>query len=400
MGLTNSSQKKIRDKAAQAFNEILEKHVDVAENELNAVLQNKKIMDSLRNFTRADSSRHMADDMDTEVVDALTKAVTKRFSISQDYYKLKAKLLGVSKLEYHERNVPIGKLDKKYTYEEAYQLVMNVFQKLDNEFAMIFSTFQEQGQIDVSPKKGKHGGAFATTMTLKTPTYILLNHNDDLDNVTTLAHELGHGINNELIRAKQNELNFGTPTSTAEVASTFMEDFVLQELEREADDELRLSLMMMKLNDDISTIFRQIAFYNFEKELHAEFRAKGYLSKEEIGTLFQKHMMSFMGTAVEQSKGSENWWIYVSHFRYFFYVYSYAGGLLISKSLQASVKKDPTFITEVKEFLGAGMTDSPKNIFKKLQIDITKPSFWDEGLDEIEGLLSEATKLATKLKKI
>ena len=221
-----------------------------------------------------------------------------------------------------------------------------------------------------------------------------------MSDVLTLSHELGHGINNELIREKQNALNFGTPTSTAEVASTFMEDFVLQDLLNQADDELRLAIMMKKLNDDVSTIFRQVACYKYEQELHQQFRQKGYLSKKEIGILFQKHMTSYMGDFVEQSPGSENWWVYWDHIRSFFYVYSYASGLLISKSLQNSVKVNPKFIEKVKKFLSAGLSDSPKNILKKLGVDITDKSFWNRGLTEVENLLQEATKLAMKLKKI
>jgi oligoendopeptidase F len=188
--------------------------------------------------------------------------------------------------------------------------------------------------------------------------------------------------------------------STAEVASTFMEDFVLQEIIRKADDEMRLAVMMMKLNDEVSTIFRQIACYRFEQELHERFRKTGYLSKEDIGQLFQKHMKSYMGNSVEQSPGSENWWVYWGHIRSFFYVYSYASGLLISKSLQNSVKKDPRFIGKVKEFLSAGLSDSPKNIFRGLGIDITDKKFWVRGLEEVETLLNETAHLATKLGKI
>jgi oligoendopeptidase F len=210
---------------------------------------------------------------------------------------------------------------------------------------------------------------------------------------------MGHGINNELIREKQNALNFGTPLSTAEVASTFMEDFVLREIVKEADEELRLSIMMMRLNDEVSTIFRQVACYRFERELHQEFRQQGYLSKREIGRLFQKHMAAYMGDAVEQSPGSENWWIYWSHIRSFFYVYSYASGLLISKSLQHSVRKDAAFIAKVRDFLSAGLSDSPKNIFKRLGVDISDEQFWNKGLDEVDELLNETITLAKKLAK-
>jgi oligoendopeptidase F len=157
--------------------------------------------------------------------------------------------------------------------------------------------------------------------------------------------------------------------------------------------------MMMRLNDEVSTIFRQVACYRFEQSLHDQFRQKGYLSKQDIGKLFQMHMASYMGESVEQSPGSENWWVYWSHIRSFFYVYSYASGLLISKSLQNSVKKEPRFIGKVKEFLSAGLSDSPKNIFRKLGIDITDKQFWEKGLEEVETLLNETTSLAKKLGK-
>jgi oligoendopeptidase F len=398
--LMNSRNRRVRDTAARAFNDILEKYVEVAEAELNSVLANKKVDDELRGLSRPDLQRHLSDDIDSDVVDALIRSVSARFDIPSRFYKLKAKLLGVKRLKYHERNIEFGKIDRRYPWREAGSLVLKVVRGLDGEFAAIYQGFLKNGQIDVHPRKGKAGGAFCVYHLLSQPTYILLNHTDRLNDVLTLAHELGHGINDELMRKEQNSLNFGTPTSTAEVASTFMEDFVLQEILREADDETRLAIMMMKLNDDVSTIFRQVACYTFEQELHAVFRQKGYLSKEEIGALFRKHMSAYMGDRVEQSAGSENWWVYWSHIRYFFYVYSYASGLLISKSLQNSVKDDPGFISKVKEFLSAGLSDSPKNIFLRLGIDITDATFWERALDEVEELLLETERLARKLGKL
>jgi oligoendopeptidase F len=396
----NSRTRRVRDTAAAAFNGILAKHVDVAEAEINSVLQHKKIDDELRGSPRPDTIRHLSDDIDSDVVDSLIEAVSKRFDIPSRFYRLKADLLKVKQLRYHERNVEYGEVAKQYPYGKSVVLVHQVMSRLDRQFADIFAGFVENGQIDAYPKKGKDSGAFCIHHLLVQPTYILLNHTGKMHDVLTIAHELGHGINNELIRAKQHALDFGTPTSTAEVASTFMEDFVLDEILRKADDDLRLAIMMQKLNDDMSSIFRQVACYRFEQELHREFRDKGYLSKEQIGTLFRKYMAAYMGEAVEQSDGSENWWVYWSHIRYFFYVYSYASGLLISKSLQNAVKKDPAFINEVKEFLSAGLSDSPKNIFANLGIDISDKDFWNKGLDEVERLLNETTALAVRMGKI
>ncbi len=400
IGLMNSKIKKVRDTASVAFNDILEKCSDVAEAELNSVLQNKKIDDELRGAPRPDLLRHLADDIDSDVVDALLESVTGRFSIANRYYSLKAGLLKVKRLQYHERNVEYGTIAKRYPYPKAVSLVYAVMNSLDPQFGRIFSGFVKKGQIDAYPRKGKDSGAFCMHHLMTQPTYILLNHTGKLHDVLTMAHETGHGINNELIREMHHALDFGTPTSTAEVASTFMEDFVLEDIIRSADDELRLAIMMQKLNDDVSSIFRQAACYRFEQDLHREFRAKGYLSKKGIGALFQKHMTAYMGKAVEQSPGSENWWVYWSHIRYFFYVYSYASGLLISKSLQNSVKQNPQFIGKVKEFLSAGLSDSPKNIFKRVSIDISDRRFWDKGLDEVEKLLDETTHLAVRLGKI
>jgi oligoendopeptidase F len=400
LSLMNSRNKRVRNSAARAFNGILSKHTDVAETEINSVLSNKKVDDELRHIPRPDLTRHISDDIDTEIVDTLLDAVSARFDISSRYYALKARLLKVKKLKYHERSVEYGNVSKRYGYNESLQLILRVFGNLDGEFAGILDSFIKNGQFDVYPRKGKVSGAFCAHHLISQPTYILLNHTNKLNDVLTLAHELGHGVNNELIRGKQNAVNFGTPVSTAEVASTFMEDFVLQDILKKADDELRLSLMMMKLNDEVSTIFRQVACYLFEQELHQAFRQKGYLSKEEIGDLFRKHMSAYMGDSVEQSPGSENWWIHWSHIRSFFYVYSYAGGLLISKSLQKTVKEDPGFIGKVKEFLSAGLSDSPRNIFSRLGIDITDQDFWRKGLDEVEILLEKTAQLAAGLGKL
>lgn len=398
--LTSSQNKTTRDSAAAAFNAILAKFAQTAENEINSILADKKINDELRGFKRPDESRHLSDDVSDEVVDTLIEAVSSEFEVAKKFYELKAKLFKVPKLAYHERNVEFGSVEKTYTFPDSCQLVKKVFTKLDPQFEQIFSKFLANRQIDVYPKKGKESGAFCDYYLISQPTYILLNHTDKLRDVLTLAHELGHGINNELVKLSQNALNFGTPLSTAEVASTFMEDFVLQELMQQADEETKLSLMMTKLNDDISSIFRQIACYQFEQELHSEFRKIGYLSKEKIGEIFQKHMISYMGDFVEQSEGAQNWWVYWTHIRNFFYVYSYASGLLISKSLQASVKADPKFIIQVKKFLSAGESKAPREIFLELGIDINKREFWEKGIGEIKELFKETESLAKKLGKL
>lgn len=397
--MTEHADAGVRKEAADALTAIMQQHIDVAEAEMNAILLYKKMTDELRGFERADTERHVEDDIDTAVVDTLITTVSKRFGIAQRFYALKAQLLGMKQLHYYERNAAVGKMDKTYAYEGAVTPVESVLRQLDSEFGDIFNRFVTQGAIDVYPKKGKRGGAYCTGNLLTQPTYILLNFTGRLKDVETLAHEVGHGINNELMKSKVHALAFETPKSTAEVASTFMEDFVFEELLQKADDAQRLAILMHKINGDISTIFRQAAFYRFEQELHDTFRKQGALSREEMGKLFVQHVTEYLGKAVDCSDAGL-WWSYIPHFRDFFYVFSYTSGLLISKALQAQVRKDKNEILKVKEFLSAGTNASPQKLFLNMGIDITKKEFWNSGLDEMEQQLHEAETLAKKLGKI
>jgi len=208
---------------------------------------------------------------------------------------------------------------------------------------------------------------------------------------------MGHAINGTLMK-KEGPFYYENSKSTAEVASTFMEDFVYKEVFNELNEEERFYLKVMKLEDDISSILRQIALYLFELELHEIYRKEGYLSKEKIGQLFVKHMSEYMGESVEM-QNAHLWWIYWEHIRMYFYVYSYASGLLISKAMQKKYNEDNSFIEKIKVFLSTGTSKKPREIFKELGIEISK-EFFLEGLSELEQELKEIKILGKKLGKI
>ncbi|MFA7201825.1 MAG: M3 family oligoendopeptidase [Candidatus Paceibacterota bacterium] len=399
LSLLSNHKKQIRDVAGKAINEIVYQYLDIAEAELNAILKRKKILDEIRGFKRPDQSRYMGDDVDINTIDVLLKTVSQNNEVARKFYKLKAKLLGKKQLAYHERNIEIATKDIKYSFTKSISLVTDVLEKLNPQFGTIIDAFVSKHCIDVYPTTGKSGGAFCVHMNKSQPVYILLNHTNKLQDVLTLAHELGHGINNEYMR-KQNGLNYNTTLATAEVASTFMEDFVFERLIQNVSEKTMLELIMKKLDNDIATIFRQVACVQFEQELHDTYNKTGYVSKEVIGKLFSKHMSAYMGAAIEQSPGSQNWWVHWSHIRRFFYNYSYAHGLLISKALQARVRNDHTYITQIEQFLSAGTSQSPHKIFSSMGIDTSNPEFWKSGVHEVTRLLNKATALAKKLGKI
>ncbi|HRX44099.1 MAG TPA: M3 family oligoendopeptidase [Candidatus Dojkabacteria bacterium] len=387
----DSSKKEVRDYTAEQFYKVNNRYAQIAEYEINSILENKKISDEYRKIPRVDLPRLLSDDMEPYTVDTLRNVVTESFDISQRFYKLKAKLLKQESLAYYERNVKVDDIKQEFSFEKSINIVKEVFKKLDKEFLDIMQMYQSQGQYDVYPKRGKEGGAFCVGVGSKYPTYILLNHNDRLQDVLTIAHESGHGIHTEYSN-KQNPLNQGYSTACAEVASTFFENFVLENITENLSEKEKDLLLFKSLEEDVSTIFRQIACYNFELELHKQFRDKGFLSKDDISKIFTQEMSKYLGESVLKDKHMQLGWIYWSHIRSFFYTYSYASGLLISKYLQNLVKEDTQNIKYVKEFFKAGDSKSPKEIFLDMGMDISKKEFWETGLKEIEEKLSYLEK--------
>ena len=372
--------------------DVLESVGPIAESEINAVVIDKKIDDELRGFKEPYDETILRYQNDRKSVFALVDAVTKNFSLSRRFFKAKAKLLNLPHLVYADRNAGIGKDVRKITFEEAANLFKNVFGKVDKKYVDIFETFLKNGQIDVMPKKGKRGGAFCSSVT-NVPTFVFLNFTDTIDSASVLAHEMGHAIHSEFSRS-QPTIYQDYSTSSAEVASTLFEAFVFDELMGQVSEEEKIAMLHSKINDDINVIFRQIACFNFEIELHASIRAKGSLSKEELAALMNKHLSSYLGDAVKLDAKDGYTFVSWPHIRYFFYVYSYAFGQLISRALYEEYKKDKKFIEKINSFLLLGGSDSPENIFKSIGIDVTKPDFWIKGIRSIEGDIKKLEKMA------
>jgi oligoendopeptidase F len=326
---------------------------------------------------------------------ALVATVTKRFDIAQRFYKTKAKLLKEKSLTYADRTAHIGKIDKKISFNEAAAIVRTTFAKLKPRYAEIFDRLLENGQVDVYPKAGKSGGAYCSGM-VGQPTLVLLNHVENAHSLLTLAHEMGHAIHTEQSK-NQRPAYQGYSTVTAETASTFFERAAFEALVGTLSAKEKIIALHDKIQDDISTVFRQIACFNFEVDLHKEIRAKGLLPKEDIAALMNKHMSAYLGPAVKLESEDGYFFVSWSHVRRFFYVYSYTYGSLTSRALWERIKKDPKFIDVIdKNFLQAGGSANPETIFKNCGLDLTKPMVFLEGLKSIERDVIELEKAVGK----
>ena len=365
--------------------------IDFAETELNAIVTYKQMEDELRGYKTPDEATIVGSENSLETVHNLVDLVTKNFDLAHRFYQLKAKLLKLDKLTYADRAAKIDGFDQQYDFQQSYDLIHEAFTALDPEFAQILERMSLNGQLDIYPRQGKVSGAFCSSST-NNPTYVLLNHINNFNSVTTFAHEMGHAIHSELSK-KQPVIYQHYSTSTAETASTFFEQFAFEKLIENFSKSEKIIALHNRLQDDINTIFRQIALFNFENELHQQIKEVGYLAKDQIGDLLNRHTQAYLGPLFELTPLDGNFFILWGHIRYFFYTYTYAYGHLISKAMVKGVKQDPKFISQIKQFLSAGGNNTPAKIFKQIGIDITQPDFFKQGLDEIEQEINQLEKL-------
>lgn len=365
-----------------------------AEAEINAIYNFKYTMDKRRGFKKPYSSTVLSFENEEKSIEQLVSLVSKYFRVSHRFYKLHAKLIGKKKLTMADRFVKIGKLNRKFSFADSVSILRSVLGGIDHYYVELLDTFIKNGQIDVYPKKGKNAGAFCWGVG-KLPTFLLLNHNDNVRSLETLAHEIGHAIHTELSK-KQPHRYRSYSTATAEVASTFFEQAISNEIEKKLTEKEKIIYLHNKISGDISTVFRQIACFNFENELHNEIRKNGQVPKEAIAGLMRKHLESYVGNAVFVSPDDGFFFVYWSHIRRFFYVYSYAYGQLVSRALYEKWRKDHKFAIKVRQFLSAGRSMSPEDIFKSIGVDVSKLSFFETGLKGIENDIKRLENLTRR----
>ncbi len=392
--IPNLSKVSDRKKLAEAVAVTLKSIASFSEAEINAVFTNKKIDDELRGYTYPYEATVLGYRNDPKVVDQLRKTVTEHVGISHAFYKIKARLLKQKQLGYFDRGAKIGVTKSTYPFEVTIAKLSEIFGALNPKFKEIIKGYVQNGQIDVYPRVGKRSGAYCSG-SYNNPTFVMLNHTDDLHSFTTCAHELGHALHTEF-SLTQSPLYCDYSTAMAETASTLFETIAFRSIYDSLSDKEKTIALHDRINDDVSTIFRQIACFNFELDLHTTIRAKGYISKEEMADIHNKNMSKYLGPVFKLTQDDGYFFVAWPHIRYFFYVYSYAFGMLVSKALLRRYKKDPSFWKNIEQFLYAGGKDSPENILKEIGIDIYSPEFFKEGLMEIADDIKELDRLTKK----
>ncbi len=363
----------------------------------NVLAKDKEILDNWRRYPRPGSSRNRANMVEDEVVDALVAAVRDSFPrLSHRYYAMKAKWLGLEKLQHWDRNAPLPEEDDSLVpWNDAVTRVLRSYAAFSPKLAEVARPFFERPWIDAALRPGKASGAFAHPTVPSAHPYLLLNYHGRARDVMTLAHELGHGVH-QILAAEQGYLMSSTPLTLAETASVFGEMLTFRAvLDAETDPAKRRIMLAGKVEDMLNTVVRQIAFYMFETRLHDE-RRKGEIAHERIAEIWMGVQTESLGPAFDFSADYGCYWAYIPHFIHTpFYVYAYAFGDCLVNALYGVFRNGgiPGFEQKYLDMLRAGGTKRHKELLQPFGLDASNPAFWKRGLDVIAGFIDELERL-------
>ena len=364
----------------------------VAENELNAVITDKKINDELRGFKKPYSATVLGHDLTESSLEALVEAISNRgYKLTRKFFAHKAKLTGkkIAFIDRDDYGVALPKID----FDTATDICRDSFYAFNPIYGQIFDEMLERGNIDVYPKQGKGGGAFCSSGT-NMPTLVLLNHSSDFQAVSTFAHEMGHAVH--AYRSKLQPILYQDhSTVTAETASTFFESVVSHRLLEQLDGEQKITMLNTQICDKINTIIMCIARYKAELEIHETIRREGAMTWNEMAACLVRHFTDYCGNAIEFNETDGYNVIAKIHYRMYFYQYSYSFGNLASSIMYKRYMDNHDYADKVDTFLTAGDHASVEKIFKSIDIDVSKSAAFDEGLDLLEADINAFIK-ATK----
>ncbi|MCT4332348.1 M3 family oligoendopeptidase [Paracoccus sp. YLB-12] len=385
-----------REAAAHALAKVFGDNVKLFARVHNTLAKEKAIEDKWRKMPTPQTARHLSNHVEPEVVEALRDAVTAAYPrLSHRYYALKAKWLGLDKLQVWDRNAPLPTdAPRIIGWDEARETVLDAYSGFAPKLAELAEPFFDRGWIDAAATPGKAPGAFAHPTVSTVHPYVLLNYLGKPRDVMTLAHELGHGVHQRLA-ADQGELLAATPLTLAETASVFGEMLTFRALlAKTTDPAQKKALLAGKVEDMINTVVRQIAFYDFECKLHAA-RAEGELTPDDINALWMSVQAESLGPVFEFMPGYETFWTYVPHFVHSpFYVYAYAFGDGLVNALYAAYEDGlPDFQSKYFDMLAAGGSKHHSELLAPFGLDASDPAFWDKGLSMIEGFIDELEAL-------
>jgi len=369
----------------------------------NVLASDKAIKDNLRGYESWVQSRNLSNKAPEKVVNALIETVTNNYDLVERHYNLKRRLMELDELKDYDRYAPL-QLDtdeEEYQWDEARDIVLGAFNEFSPQMGEIAGYFFEKNWIHAPVLPNKRGGAFAAPTTPSAHPFVLVNFLGNAKDVATLAHELGHGVHQYLAGQTQGLLGADTPLTTAEMASTFGEMLVFQDLmQREDDPAAQLMMIFEKVERSFATVFRQVSMNRFEDKFHNAYREQGELTTEQYSEMWMETQRDMFGDSVDLTDNYSIWWSYIPHFLSTpGYVYAYAFGELLVLALYERYKEEGAdFVPKYLDVLAMGGNDYPDNILAKAGVDLNDPAFWQGGIDVVRRMIEQEEELAKRVR--
>lgn len=385
----------LRQAARQTHHAALEVQEHVLTFIFNTIYQDWKLDIGLRHHADVMEPNALSNELSLASIEALMSSAEKNAGILQEFFSVKAKVLGITDFSSFDMLAPLETSETSYTYETAQRLILEAFARFSPKLEEIARTFFTENRVDLNPRAGKRGGAFCSSFTPSQHAYILTNYTGKLDDVFTLAHELGHGVHAELSR-RLKMVNFGHSLPLAETASVFCEMLLMDYLLEVSPASDRRALIAKQLEDVASTCYRQIQITRWEQLAHQE-RAGGVVSSARYCELWSETVRRFYGNAVKQTDGDRWGWIGIPHVvSYRFYCYAYAFGMLLVFALFRQYKLEgESFVPKYLSFLSSGESASPEKLVSHMGVQLSDPNFWQHGFDYVAELLEEFKQLSS-----
>jgi oligoendopeptidase F len=382
----------LRRRALEALYEGLEPHADTLAHTYDTLVADRLAMDKLRGYAHPMDPTHLRNELPGPVVAGMLDAVERHYGLAHRWFRVKAGILGLDRLELHDQYAPIGE-GRAVDYPEARRLIEVSFGRFSGRVRDIAGGFFDERRIDAEPRSGKRGGAFCAPVAQDASPYVLMNFTDRMDDVMTLAHELGHGMHFHLASEEQTALSAGTGLALAEVPSTFAELLAFDHLmDVETDAPTRRALVSERVEGSFATVFRQTVLTRYEQRAYAMRHEGGTLTPDRLGEIWLEENRKYYGDSLGLPEGYRLGWSYIPHFiSTRFYTYAYVFAHLSTLALYARYRElGAGFVDDYIAFLAAGGSKSPVELLGVLGVDLDDPDVWEPGFREMERMVEAA----------
>ena len=387
-----------RDVRKQTFENLYSAYsgvINTLSSTYSTTVNKDSITAKLRNYDNSISMYLNPNKIPIELYNNLISVVRNNLDTLYNYYDLKKDILNLDEFHLYDSYAKVVKdNDRKYTFDEAKDIVIKALSVYGDEYINVLKTAFSDGWIDKYPNKGKKSGAYSTG-SMDTMPYVLLNFTGDYNDVSTLAHELGHSMHTYFTVKNNPYITADYPIFLAEIASTTNELLLSHYMyEHSASKDEKLSILNEKLDLFKATIYRQTMFAEFEKNAHDYVDSGNILTKDYLDDMYYDLNKTYFGPNVVVDEDIKYEWARIPHFYTPFYVYQYATSLSISCYVALNIiNKTPGFVEKYLEFLQSGGRDYPLEVLKIIDVDLKDTKVFESALEDFKNTLDEFKKI-------